>query len=234
MNKANIAFISDIHSNFVALEAVLAKIDKLGITQVFCAGDVAGYHTQVNECCNELRERNIVTVMGNHDWYLGGFGFCERSKSVNDLLTYQRQIISPNNQDWLSSLPVHYSQGGIRMVHGGWSDPIDEYLSEPTEEYFRQLSGNFFISGHTHRARIEKFLEKTYCNPGSVGQPRDLDSRASFAILENSTFRIERVEYDIEKVGFLMERAGFEEYYYGGLFTGATRLQRRSAKPEAP
>lgn len=232
MITRKIAFISDIHSNFVALEAVLSQIDKLGITQILCAGDVAGYHTQVNECCTELRERNIVTVMGNHDWYLGGSGFCTRSKSVNDLLTYQSQIISPENKNWLSSLPVSYSKGDIRMVHGGWSDPIDEYLTEPTEEYFSHLAGELFISGHTHHARIDEFSEKTYCNPGSVGQPRDLDSRASFSILENSTFRIERVEYDIEKVGFLMEKAGFEEYYYGGLFTGATRLQRRSDKQQ--
>ena len=227
MTPQKIAFISDIHGNYVALDRVLQKIDELEITTVLCAGDVVGYHTQINQCCNVLREREIITVMGNHDWYVGGHGFCPRSKSVNDMLPYQRKKISVENLKWLEELPLQFSEGGLRMVHGGWANPIDEYLNNPTEEYFAQLEGQTFVSGHTHVARVDQFDGKTYCNPGSVGQPRDLDSRASFAVFEDGQFRFERVEYDIEEVGFLMDKAGFEEYYYGGLFTGAQRLQRR-------
>ena len=65
-----IALISDIHGNFEALKQVLFAIDKLKINKIFCLGDVVGYYTQVNECCEELQKRNIPCVMGNHDWYL--------------------------------------------------------------------------------------------------------------------------------------------------------------------
>ena len=90
-----IAFISDIHGNFEALKAVLEEIDRMGITQIYCAGDVVGYYAQINECCEELRKREIPCVMGNHDWYVAGGGFCPRSRSVNDCLAYQRTIIEP-------------------------------------------------------------------------------------------------------------------------------------------
>ena len=65
---------SDIHGNYGALKAVLAEIDRLGATRVYCAGDVVGYYSQINECCSELRERGIPCVMGNHDWYMAGGG----------------------------------------------------------------------------------------------------------------------------------------------------------------
>ena len=80
------AFISDIHGNYEALTSVLAEIDRLGVERIYCAGDVVGYYSQINECCRELREREIPCVMGNHDWYMAGGGFCPRSRSVNDCL----------------------------------------------------------------------------------------------------------------------------------------------------
>ncbi|TRZ97497.1 MAG: metallophosphoesterase, partial [Nitrospiraceae bacterium] len=100
-----IAFISDIHGNYEALKAVLSKLDKLGISKVYCVGDIVGYYSQINECCKELRSRGIPSVMGNHDWYMAGGGFCPRSKSVNDCLAYQRGVIEKDNLDWLKRLP---------------------------------------------------------------------------------------------------------------------------------
>jgi predicted phosphodiesterase len=111
------------------------------------------------------------------------------------------------------------------MVHGGWTDPIDEYL-DPSAEYFDQVEGSVFISGHTHRQIVQSYGEKIYCNPGSVGQPRDLDPRSAFAIYELGKFSLHRVEYDMEKVFQLMDSAGFNDFYYGGLKTGAPRLRR--------
>ncbi|MDZ4814685.1 MAG: metallophosphoesterase family protein [Verrucomicrobiota bacterium] len=100
------AFISDIHGNYEALKAVLVKIDRLSVTQIYCAGDVVGYYSQINECCRELREREVLCVMGIHDWYMAGGGFCSRSQNVNDCLAYQRTIIEPGDLDWLGSFPV--------------------------------------------------------------------------------------------------------------------------------
>jgi putative phosphoesterase len=220
-----IAFISDIHGNFEALKAVLAEVDRLGISQVYCAGDVVGYYSQINECCRELRERGIPCVMGNHDWYMAGGGFCPRSRSVNDCLVYQRKIIEADHLEWLRTFPVQMRIGEIKMVHGGWADPLDEYL-KPSADYFERVLGNVFLSGHTHLQTVQRFGDKLYCNPGSVGQPRDGDPRAAFAVYENGEFRLYRVEYDMQRVFDLMQAAGFSDYYYGGLKTGARRLKR--------
>jgi putative phosphoesterase len=220
-----IAFISDIHGNYEALKAVLSEIDGLGIDRVYCAGDVVGYYSQVNECCAELQSRKVQTVMGNHDWYMAGGGFCSRSKSVNDCLLYQRGVIEDRHLDWLKSLPMHLQVGGIKMVHGGWCDPIDEYL-KPDEDYFERLIGDVFVSGHTHVQSVHRFGSKLYCNPGSVGQPRDGDPRAAFAIFDGQGFALRRVAYDMQKVFDLMDAAGFNDYYYGGLKTGAKNLRR--------
>ena len=220
-----IAFISDIHGNYEALKAVLAKLDGYGISQIYCAGDVVGYYSQVNECCDTLRLRGIPTIMGNHDWYMAGGGFCPRSRSVNDCLFYQRSVIKDENVAWLKTLPVQMEVGKIRMVHGGWSDPIDEYL-EPNQEYFERVLGDICVSGHVHVQTLQHYGNKTYCNPGSVGQPRDGDPRAAFAVYDGKSFNLHRVEYDMQKVFDLMDAAGFNDYYYGGLKTGAKNLRR--------
>lgn len=219
------AFISDIHGNYEALKAVLAEIDRLGVSRVYCAGDVVGYYSQINECCEALRTRDIPCVLGNHDWYMAGGGFCPRSKSVNDCLAYQRKIIEAEHLEWLRTLPVQMRIGEIQMVHGGWADPIDEYL-KPNAEYFERVQGKVFVSGHTHLPIVQHFGDKTYCNPGSVGQPRDGDPRAAFAIYEAGDFTLHRIPYDMQNVFELMQAAGFNDYYYGGLKTGARKLRR--------
>lgn len=219
------AYISDIHGNFEALQAVLAEIDRLSIKNIFCAGDIVGYYSQVNECCSELRERNILCVMGNHDWYMAGGGYCSRSQSVNDCLAYQRTIIEPEHLDWIRTFPVQLKIGEVRLVHGGWTDPIDEYL-RPSADYFDRVEGRVFVSGHTHQQVVQYYGDKVYCNPGSVGQPRDGDPRAAFAIYEAGKFSLHRVEYNMQKVFELMDAAGFSDYYYGGLKTGSRNLRR--------
>lgn len=218
-----IAIISDIHGNYEALKEILSKTDEMKITEIYCLGDVVGYYSQVNECCDELRKRNVKCVMGNHDWYMTADSFCPRSRSVNDCLAYQRKIISEENKNWISTFPLIRKEYGISMVHGGWANPIDEYL-DPTEEYFERLNGQFFVSGHCHIQRKENFNGKIYCNPGSVGQPRDNDNRAAFATFDGKDFQLYRVEYDIKKVGELMEKAGFNPYYYGCLNDGSKNL----------
>jgi putative phosphoesterase len=220
------AFISDIHGNFEALTAVLAELDRMRVTEIVCVGDVVGYYSQVNECCDELRRRGIKSLLGNHDWYLGFGGFCIRSRSVNDCLAYQRKVITTENLNWLGTFRVHMQVGDVQVVHGGWSDPIDEYIKDPDEAYFARLSGSIFVSGHTHMQSLHRFGGKTYCNPGSVGQPRDGDPRAAFATFDGKGFELHRVEYNMQNVFELMEAAGFNDYYYGGLKTGANRLRR--------
>ena len=221
MNK--IGIISDIHGNYEALKVVLSELDKIGVKEIYCLGDVVGYYSQVNECCDELRKRNISTLMGNHDWYMASGGFCPRSKSVNDCLVYQRKVITHENVEWLRTFQVQKFVADIHMVHGGWADPIDEYLTEPSEAYFSKIIGNKFVSGHTHIQILQKYKNKTYCNPGSVGMPRDNDPRAAFATYDGQ-FSLHRVEYNMQPVFDLMNKAGFDDYYYGCLKTGARNL----------
>jgi len=227
----NIGIVSDIHGNYEALKVVLAELDRMNVSEVICLGDVVGYYSQVNECCDELRKRRIRCVMGNHDWYMAGGGSCPRSRSVNDCLAYQRKVITEENVEWLRGLPVQLLIEGLHVVHGGWSDPIDEYLKW-TDTYFAAIPGKRFASGHTHIPMIRSSGGKTYCNPGSVGQPRDNDPRAAFATYDGE-FTLHRIEYDTQPVFDLMDKAGFSDYYYGCLKTGARRLRRLSEQPDA-
>ncbi|HEX3568973.1 MAG TPA: metallophosphoesterase family protein [Candidatus Saccharimonadales bacterium] len=215
-----IAILSDIHGNYVALERALQAIDKMNIKDIYCLGDIVGYYPQVNEVCDELRKRNAKCIIGNHDWYMLADSFCDRSQTVNDTLAYQKKIITKENLEWLKSLPVHREYKGLSMVHGGWTNPLDEYL-EPSRAYFDKVGGTYFASGHKHVQRLEDYGNKVYCNPGSIGQPRDGDNRAAFATWDGSTFELHRVSYDYEKVGELMEKAGFSGYYYQRLALGA-------------
>jgi len=221
-----IAVISDIHGNYEALKSVLEEIDKCNVSKIYCLGDVVGYYSQVNECCDELRERSIDCLLGNHDWYMISGSFCPRSQSVNNCLNYQKKVISQLNFDWLKTFKIQFELDEIKMVHGGWTDPIDEYLYDPNEDYFNKIDGNIFISGHTHIQQFHKYSNKVYCNPGSVGMPRDNDPRAAYVLIDNNEITLKRVEYDMEKVFYLMGKAGFNDYYYGGLKTGSRNLRK--------
>lgn len=213
------ALISDIHGNYSALKAVLAYLDKNKIQDVICLGDVGGYYSEVNACIEELRSRNIHTIMGNHDWYLAKNMNCPRSNSANDCLNYQRQVITEENLEWLRKLPISAIYNGVQVVHGGWNDPIDEYM-KPSKEYFKNIEGKYFASGHTHIPKIWMGDDKVYCNPGSVGQPRDGNPDASFALWNGNEFQLMRVEYDIQETQAKMAEAGFNDYYYRNLCKG--------------
>lgn len=214
-----IALISDVHGNYPALQAVLARLDELGLSDIVCLGDTGGYYSQVNECCNALRDRGVFSLMGNHDWYLAAGTECPRSNSANACLDYQRRVITPENLAWLKSLTPSAEVHGIQIVHGGWGDPVDEYV-KPSEQYFGALAGRYFASGHTHVPCVWSGGGKTYCNPGSVGQPRDGDPRASFALWNGTAFTLNRIDYDIRATQHAMAEAGFPSYYYENLSRG--------------
>ena len=112
-----IGIISDIHGNYPALSAVLEKLDKAGCRKIISLGDVSGYYCMVNECIQELRERGIVNIMGNHDSYIVHNGRCERSYTVNICLDHQRRILTEENLAWLGK-SVDYIRG--RNVDGTW------------------------------------------------------------------------------------------------------------------
>jgi predicted phosphodiesterase len=215
-----IAIISDVHGNFPALEAVLADIDASGSPQIVCLGDIAGYYCMVNECIAALRARSVQSLLGNHDYYLVSGTVPPRSQAAARCIAYQRGIVTAENLAWLAELPRTFRIGDVAMVHGGWTDPIDEYITDIREDYFANREGTFFFSGHTHVQVVARFPTKTYCNPGSVGQPRDGDARAAYALFDDGAITLRRVSYDIDRIAAEMQRAGFDSYFYENLYAG--------------
>jgi predicted phosphodiesterase len=217
-----IGLISDIHANAAALRAVLAELDRLGVDEVLCLGDVAGYGPQVNECCELIRARGIPTLIGNHDFYLAFDAPCPRSTAANLCLDFQRRIVDPAHKAWLGENPkFHDIPPDVRMVHAGWNDPLEEYLIELRPAYFEALQGRRFFSGHTHVQGVWPVGEKTYCNPGSVGQPRDGDPRAAFAVIDGEQVSLHRVDYDIDEVADAARAQGYEDRLFLNLYDGA-------------
>lgn len=218
-----IAIFSDVHGNWPALRAVLQSADDLGCASAISLGDVAGYYPFINECCSALRGRSVVNLYGNHDHYLVSGMKCPRSKSANLCLDYQRATIAADHAAWLSRNPRRLTFDDCSLVHGGWVDEVDEYILRPSAAYFAPLSGRLFFSGHTHVQGQWKLGSKTYCNPGSVGQPREGDWRAAFATLDDGRIRLHRVSYDVEETIEHMRVLGFPEAFASNLRHG-TRI----------
>lgn len=219
-----IAIISDIHGNLPALEAVLKDIEKHEVDRIISLGDVSGYYPFVNDCIEILRTRGIVNLMGNHDFYLiSGLG-CTRSKSVSQLSELFVDDISDENMDYLTNSPLVYKSEDIIMTHAGFNNPIDEYLYNISESYFKKFKYTHFFSGHTHVQHLERFEGgQVYCNPGSVGQPRDGNREASYALFEpiKKQVLLKRVPYNINLVISKLKDSGFDKYYYENLINGS-------------
>ncbi len=205
------AIISDIHGNLPALEAVINHANHLKCEEFIFLGDVCGYYSQINECIDLLKQYSKLSIMGNHDEYILNDTTCPRSNTANMCLDLQRTILSPSSYEWLSKLQkgvINYKN--MSLTHAGWRvDPIDEYISVIEECYFDGLTGQFFMSGHTHVQSLIHYDHFTYCNPGSVGQPRDGNPAAAFAILDESEkLHLERVVYDISRTCEEMAKHG--------------------------
>ena len=228
-----LAIISDIHANLEALEAVLAQIDKRGITQIFCLGDVLGYGPDPRECLDLIIERCEITLCGNHDQAVmyEPYNFNVGAERAN---YWTRQLLEDDsdkvrrNRRWafLGRLPVQHVANGALYVHGSPRRPVNEYLF-PEDIYtnphkilanFERMEQKLCFVGHTHVPGV--FVDEPYFDPpdelpdarryslardraiinvGSVGQPRDHDTRASFVVLTAEAVEFVRVEYDIEK-----------------------------------
>jgi len=218
-----VGVIADVHGNLVALDAVLA--DMPAVDRLVCAGDVVGYNPWHADCVaavrgdppsgddggfalsDAARERlpddGVPTVMGNHDRAVAfdrGHGFNEMARTA---VAHAREACTEDQVEWLGDLPEQrvVCDGRLRVVHGHPHDP-DRY-TYPEEYAPSMLDGEaVLVTGHTHVQGHETFDEGLVMNPGSVGQPRDGDPRAAYAVLdfESREFEGHRVEYDIDRV----------------------------------
>lgn len=215
-----LAILSDIHANLTALEAVLADARRRGCSCFVSLGDVVGYGPQPAECIELLEAEGIPNILGNHDSYITRNEICLRSKVVSKIIDYQRRKLTPAHIAWLQRSHDGLFIDDLMLVHGGPQDPLDQYLYRVSPETV-PADVRWLFSGHTHVQIIASFGEKGYCNPGSVGQPRDGDWRAAYAIFDGTKSHLHRVDYDIDTAARLMKEAGFDTFCYENLYRGA-------------
>lgn len=215
-----IAILSDVHGNYPALKAVLNEIDKLNCNMILSLGDVCGYYCMINECIEELRMRNVINIMGNHDYYIVNNEKCVRSYTANLCLDYQKRILKTDNFKWIKQSVPEYKTPYFWAVHGGWNNFLDEYIDDfsflDEESKFK-----FYFSGHTHVQKYVSGEKSVYINPGSVGQPRDYKNTAAFCLIDDKQKIIfKRVKYDIDLISKKMKEAGFPERVSSCLYYG--------------
>ncbi len=227
-----IAIISDIHSNIYALNAVLEDIRNRNIDEIYCVGDSVGYNTRPNEVCEKLREKNIKSVLGNHD---EGTAFYDESQpsEKNGVITPKKwtfDTITSENIEYLKSLPREISLDvngkHILITHGspnGISDYIFENDTEKQEEIAKNLKEDAIIFGHTHNIYKKEVSGKLFVNAGSVGRPKDGDNRSSYVILSVSD-KIDaefiRVSYDFETLAKELETSPLPNSFAEVIRTG--------------
>jgi putative phosphoesterase len=207
-----VGLISDVHGNRVALEAVLDEMPP--VDELLCAGDVVGYNPWPGECVDELREREVPTVMGNHDAAAADETPFRFNSMARAGVEYALERLSDDQIEWLADLPVERlaCDDRVKLVHGHPDDPQRYSRYTYPEEFSPRLLGDedVLVLGHTHVQGVERYGEGIVLNPGSVGQPRDGDPRAAYAVLDLDSMTVEtrRVEYDIEAVQEAVSAAG--------------------------
>jgi diadenosine tetraphosphatase ApaH/serine/threonine PP2A family protein phosphatase len=225
-----VALVSDIHSNLVALDAVLVAAGS--VDAIWHLGDVVGYGPDPDGVVNRLIEVGAIGVRGNHDAAAaGGSEIDWFNPDARRAMEWTRTAIADSTLAWLESQPERRTVEGCELVHGSPREPIWEYVtSVPVARANLALLGSpIGLNGHTHipvafveddgrvdvvgpghGSELELRGRRAMLNPGSVGQPRDGDPSASFAILDPEAGRIawHRVPYDVGAVQEAMRAAG--------------------------
>ena len=215
-----IAIVSDIHANLTALRAVLAHAKDGGaIDGLWCLGDTVGYGPHPNECIAELRSYDSRTVAGNHDLAAcGKMGTEEFNEAAASAAKWTEGQLSDDARTYLENLPLTVEEGDFTFVHGSLRWPEWEYLlsGEQAQAQFELQKTPISLVGHTHLPAvcIEDEAGRWIINPGAVGQPRDGDPRASYAVYdsEDASIMFSRVEYDISATQKSMEVAGLSQW----------------------
>ena len=225
-----IGIVSDVHSNLPALEAVLGALGD--VDALWHLGDVVGYGPHPDEVVARLAERGAIGVMGNHDAAaLGGAEVEYFNTAAQQAIAWTQRRMSAVTRAWLAELPERREEGGATLVHGSPREPIWEYVwsSSIADLNFDAFATSWCLHGHTHvpvawvlgrrgpelrrpapgeTVRLDE--GRLLVNPGSVGQPRDGDPRASALILDSElgTLTWLRVPYAIAEVQAAIKAAG--------------------------
>ncbi|TDT69226.1 putative phosphoesterase [Hypnocyclicus thermotrophus] len=220
-----IAFISDVHSNYYALKSVLENIKKEKANEIYLAGDIIGYHSMPNEVIELIKENNIISIKGNHDYDIINKRFDE---NIKDFKIWTYENLTEENKKYIINLPeeliIEKNNIRIKIVHGSSRD-IAEYLFENSKQIEKEaenLKEDVLICAHTHFPYIKKIHNKIIVNTGSVGKPKIAKPTPNYIILntENKEFEIKFVEYEVEKMCKDMKNKGLSEKHIKELRLG--------------
>lgn len=239
-----ILVISDIHANLTALDAVLEAAGKFDAA--WCLGDLVGYGPDPNECVTRVRQLpGLICIIGNHDAAaLQQIEDDVFNPEARTAILWTRKALTETTITYLNSLPETTRNTQVTLSHGSPRHPVWEYLLDVRTATlsFDHFTTPYCFVGHTHLPvvyilekgsqfarlvipEVDQTVQLTprmILNPGSVGQPRDRDPRASFAIYdsEDNTWVLRRVNYDISAVQSRMKRAGLPERHIQRLSVG--------------
>lgn len=240
------AFISDIHANLEALEAVLEDISSQSIDEVICLGDIVGYGANPNECCDLVKKNCPVTLLGNHDAaavdQLSTQHFNIHAKIA---IEWTSQNLKIDSEEFLETLPFKATKPSMTLVHATPYEPNMWYYITSLEEAafnYQFFDTQLCLVGHTHIPIIivldkDKELyvhqdsvvhlddikeSRLLINVGSVGQPRDRNPKSCYGIFDSDAgeFSYRRVSYNIEKTQAKMKKIKMPEFLINRLQDG--------------
>lgn len=228
-----IALLSDVHSNLAALEAVLADAEADSYDKVWHMGDLVGYGPDPDAVIERMVLEGAECVMGNHDAAAAGIIDTDAFNAIAaKAILWTMDHITEASREFLAVLPRVLEDAVYTRVHGTAQDPVWEYLStfESATRHFSAVRTPYSIVGHTHLPLIVREVapgrfdawtpedgqcvelgeERICINPGGVGQPRDGDPRASYALLDTDagTVTFRRVPYEVEQTQQRMRERG--------------------------
>lgn len=213
-----VAFLADIHGNYDALRAVVDELPSVDYLLVL--GDVLGYYPFFDLCLDELEKAGAQYVCGNHEAYQMNLLPRPSHPIFEWFYRYFEEQASAHNRDWLKSLKAEKSlrlqDQTLKIFHGSpWS--LSEYIYPDFSDWsrFDNIDADLIVLGHTHRPMEVRNGKKRIINPGSVGQPRDDNSRACYAIYdaENQELQLRRTHYNTHRLIEALRDLGHDEKY---------------------
>lgn len=217
------AVVSDLHANLEATTAVFAEIDRRGVDAVLCLGDVVGYGPDPSETVDLVRERCETTVLGNHDAAVAlDANVRVLPRDGQKAARLHQTLLSDDQTAWLAGRPLEATVHGVTLVHASPDEPeswlrLDSFTA--IQAQFAAFETPICFVGHSHKpAVVSNSLgvftvragHRYIVDVGSVGQPRDHDPRASFAVFDGDAFTVEivRVHYDVARTASKIVRRG--------------------------